>query len=217
MKHWTLISAGWIVLAVAMLVLLYQLFVLWQLPVYSASALVGFDSGNPARRASLASIGSRPSFVQSTNVLYPVCDSLDLSEEWGRRYYGGERLTKKETCEFLTRRISILNPKPGDGLVKISCFSEKPDEAVAVANAIANSVTNQLSRSQQATNSDAGMWVQYASAAHRVYNWLHLVRDILFMVIPSVIAGFLLLWWGHRSPSPIPASLPPPQPFRPRY
>lgn len=217
MKRWTLITTGWVMVVIAILVFLYQLVVLWKMPSYSASALVGLDPGNPVQRTNLALVCSRQSFVLSTNVLYPVCDSLDLAKNWGIRYFGGERLTKKEAYEFLARRIWVFYPKNGNGLAKIYFYTEKPDEAITFANAVAISVTNQLTRLAQATNSNLGVWVENATEEQRRYNWIYLGRSICFIVIPCGIAGVILLWWGYRSPPLILPPPPPPQPFHSKY
>jgi hypothetical protein len=160
---------------------------------------------------------SRQNFVLSTNVLYPVCDSLDLAKNWGIRYFSGERLTQKEAYEFLARRLWVFYPKNGNGLAKIYFYTEKPGEAITFANAVASSVTNQLARLAQATNGNLGVWVENATEEQRRYNWFHLGRSIIFIVIPCGIAGAILLWWGYHSPPLILPPPTPPQPFCSKY
>ncbi|MGA2242645.1 MAG: hypothetical protein ABSH11_11525 [Verrucomicrobiota bacterium] len=217
MKRWTLIPAGWALVVIAIGAFLYQLVVLWGMPIYSASALVGFDPENPAQRANLASVCSRQSFVLSTNVLYPVCDSLNLANKWGTRYFGGERMTTKDIYPFLVRRIRVSYPRNGKGPAQIFYYNEKPDEAITIANAIASSVTNQLTRLERATNSSLGMWVENATEERRRYGWISFGSGIIFIVIPCGIAGIILLWLGYHSPRLILPLPPPSQPFRSKY
>jgi capsular exopolysaccharide synthesis family protein len=74
--------------------------------------------------------------IQDRVVLGKVVEALNLNVEWGKRYFGGETLKTTEAIEFLKRRMS-LNPVRNTKLIGITVFSEDKNEAVRLANAIA--------------------------------------------------------------------------------
>jgi capsular exopolysaccharide synthesis family protein len=74
--------------------------------------------------------------IQSELILGKVIEDLDLNNVWGKKYAGGERLKTSETIEMLKRQI-VLSPVRNTTLIEIKVFSEKPDEAAKIANAIA--------------------------------------------------------------------------------
>ena len=76
--------------------------------------------------------------IQSELVLSNVVQSLNLSVEWGRRYAGGERLRTHGAMMMLRGRMD-LRPVRNTSLIEIRAFSENPDEAAHIANAIAES------------------------------------------------------------------------------
>src|SRR5664280_6825 len=74
--------------------------------------------------------------IQDRVVLGKVVEALNLNVEWGKRYFGGETLKTSEAMEFLKKRMS-LNPVRNTKLIGITVFSEDKNEAVRLANAIA--------------------------------------------------------------------------------
>lgn len=76
--------------------------------------------------------------IQSELVLSNVVQSLNLNLQWGRRYAGGERLKTREAMMILRSRMD-LRPVRNTSLIEIRVFSESPDEAARIANAIAES------------------------------------------------------------------------------
>jgi capsular exopolysaccharide synthesis family protein len=74
--------------------------------------------------------------IQDRVVLGKVIESLNLNEVWGKRYFGGETLKTAEAMEFLKRRMS-LNPVRNTKLIGITVYSEDKNEAVLLANKIA--------------------------------------------------------------------------------
>ena len=76
--------------------------------------------------------------LQSEAVLGRVVESLDLNNEWGKKYAGGTRLKTSETVALLKSRME-LRPVGSTSLVEIRVFSDKSDEAAKIANAIAES------------------------------------------------------------------------------
>ena len=74
--------------------------------------------------------------IQDHVVLGKVIEALNLNDEWGKRYFGGQTLKTSETMEFLKRRIS-LSPVRNTKLIGITVYSENNKEAARLANAIA--------------------------------------------------------------------------------
>ena len=66
-----------------------------------------------------------------------VVDKLQLNIQWGKKYFGGERLTVAETTKFLKRRMDIV-PQRDARSINITVYSEDRNEAVRIANAIAD-------------------------------------------------------------------------------
>lgn len=74
--------------------------------------------------------------IQSQLILGKVIALLNLNVEWGKKYAGGEALKTSETVEMLKRRID-LRPVRNTKLIEIRVYSENPNEASKLANAIA--------------------------------------------------------------------------------
>jgi beta-lactamase regulating signal transducer with metallopeptidase domain/uncharacterized protein involved in exopolysaccharide biosynthesis len=88
--------------------------------------------------------------IQSEVVLGKVIQDLDLNEEWGKRYAGGERLKTYEAMGLLRARLE-LRPVRKTSLIEIRVSSDKPGEAARIANAIAEAYKGL--RNQQFTQS----------------------------------------------------------------
>jgi succinoglycan biosynthesis transport protein ExoP len=74
--------------------------------------------------------------IQSEAILGKVINDLDLNREWGKKYANGEPLKTSETMALLKSRMD-LRPVRNTSLIEIRVFSEKPEEAAKIANAIA--------------------------------------------------------------------------------
>ena len=74
--------------------------------------------------------------IQSEVILGKVIEELNLNEEWGKKYGGGEKLKTSETMTLL-RKAMVLQPVRNTSLIEIRVFSEKPEEAAKLANVIA--------------------------------------------------------------------------------
>ena len=74
--------------------------------------------------------------IQDRVVLGKVVEALNLNVEWGKKYFGGETLKTTEAMEFLKKRMS-LSPVRNTKLIGITVYSEDKNEAVRLANAIA--------------------------------------------------------------------------------
>lgn len=76
--------------------------------------------------------------IQSELILSNVVDMLNLNEEWGRKFGGGQRLKTSEVIEILKGSKLTLRPVRNTSLIEIEVFSEDKTEATRIANAIAD-------------------------------------------------------------------------------
>jgi polysaccharide biosynthesis transport protein len=87
--------------------------------------------------------------IQSELILGKVITDLELNKEWGKKYAGGERLKTPETIALLKSRLD-LRPVRNTSLIEIRVYSEKPDEAAKIANAIAQAYRNHRQQQRNA-------------------------------------------------------------------
>src|SRR5438105_15364986 len=74
--------------------------------------------------------------IQSEVILGKVVTDLDLNKEWGKKYANGDMLKTPETMAILKGRMD-LRPVRNTSLIEIRVFSDRPDEAAKIANAVA--------------------------------------------------------------------------------
>jgi capsular polysaccharide biosynthesis protein len=74
--------------------------------------------------------------IQSEVILSKVIVDLDLNKAWGKRYANGERLKPSESLALLKGRID-LRPVRNTSIIEIRVYSEQPEEAARIANAVA--------------------------------------------------------------------------------
>lgn len=74
--------------------------------------------------------------MQSEKVLGRVISQLDLNDTWGKLYNNNVPLKTEQTMELLKERLS-LSPERNTKLIDITVFSEDPDQAAQIANALA--------------------------------------------------------------------------------
>src|SRR5438445_203527 len=79
--------------------------------------------------------------IQSEVILGQVIKDLDLNKVWGKKYANGETLRTTETMGLLKGRMD-LRPVRNTSLIEIRVYSERPDEAATLANAIATAYRN---------------------------------------------------------------------------
>jgi len=75
--------------------------------------------------------------IQSEIILRPVVEQLDLNTVWGKKYAGGDKLKTSEAISLLKGRMD-LRPVRNTSLIEIRVYSEDPNEAAKLANAIAD-------------------------------------------------------------------------------
>src|SRR4051812_42162359 len=81
--------------------------------------------------------------IQSEVILGKVIQDpdLNLNKEWGKKFANGEPLKTTETMALLKARMD-LRPVRNTSLIEIRVFSDRPEEAAKLANAIANAYKN---------------------------------------------------------------------------
>src|SRR5947208_2810040 len=135
-----------VILAVFLLVVITATLVTFILPEsYSSTARIKVERDNSDIEGFASRIGMGgydPYFVQtefeviqSEVVLGKVIKDLNLNEEWGKKY-GSGTLKTPETIGLLKSRID-LRPVRNTSFIEIRVFSEKPEDAARLANAIA--------------------------------------------------------------------------------
>ena len=93
--------------------------------------------------------------IQSEIILGEVVKSLNLTQVWGKKYNNGVDLTPNEAMSILKGRMD-LRPVRNTSLIEIRVFSEKPEEARDLANAIADTYSEHR-QSQRRKLSNAGI------------------------------------------------------------
>src|SRR6266436_2403516 len=94
--------------------------------------------------------------IQSELILGKVITELDLNKEWGKKYAGGETLKTTETMAVLKSRLD-LRPVRNTELIEIRVFSERPEEAAKIANAIAEALAILAASSGRSLNTRISM------------------------------------------------------------
>ena len=76
--------------------------------------------------------------MKSADVLDRVIDRLNLNTVWGHKYNGGDSVMKTADTEGILRGRLSLNPVRNTLLIDITVYSDKPQEAADLANAVAD-------------------------------------------------------------------------------
>jgi succinoglycan biosynthesis transport protein ExoP len=74
--------------------------------------------------------------IKSERVLTNVVLSLNLNEEWGKKFNAGQPLKTHESVARL-KSMMDLQPERNTSFIDIKVYSEKPEEAAGLANAVA--------------------------------------------------------------------------------
>jgi capsular exopolysaccharide synthesis family protein len=138
-----------VILAVFLLVVITATLVTFILPEsYASTARIKVErdvSDIKTILESASNLGYDPYFIQtefeiikSELVLSNVIQNLNLQVEWGKKYAGGEKLKSQEALMLLGQRLDLKVGR-NTSLIEIRIFSEDPQEASSIANAIAES------------------------------------------------------------------------------
>ena len=76
--------------------------------------------------------------LQSELILGKVVASLDLDALWGKKYSGGQKLTRTDAIRILRERMTLRSVR-NTSLIEICIYSEDRAEAARLANTIAES------------------------------------------------------------------------------
>ena len=137
-----------VIIAVFMLVVITATLVTFILPEqFASTATLKIErdksdidelSGNSGRFNSFDPYFIQTEFevIQSETILSNVVDRLDLNNEWGKKYNDGQKFKTHETVAILKGRLD-LRPRRNTTLIDIRVFSENPNDAVKLANEIA--------------------------------------------------------------------------------
>jgi capsular exopolysaccharide synthesis family protein len=149
-----------VILAVFLLVVITATLVTFILPEsFSSSARIkierdqsdvsGFYDRNLSGNYDPYFIQTEFELIQSELILGKVIADLNLNQEWGKKYGEGLPLKTPETLALLKNRMD-LRPVRNTSLIEIKVFSEKPEEASRLANAIADAYQSYRKKNREA-------------------------------------------------------------------
>jgi capsular polysaccharide biosynthesis protein len=122
-----------------------------------------------------------------------VAERLRLDSVWAARYGGRQKLNPSEVLQLLKSRVDI-RPLSSTSLIEIKAFSEQPQEAADIANALARA-----SRPQAEIIDEAAP----AKVPARPNKPLNITLGVLVGVALGSLAGLLgaFLNRGFQTPS----------------
>ncbi|HEY3762399.1 MAG TPA: polysaccharide biosynthesis tyrosine autokinase [Verrucomicrobiae bacterium] len=135
-----------VIISVFLLISITATIVTFILPRYYSSTArieINQDTSESMNSPQTAYLPYDPYFIetefqkmQSEKVLGRVISQLDLNNAWGKAYNNNVPLNTEQTMEILKQRLS-LQPERNSKLIDITVFSEDPNQAALVANAVA--------------------------------------------------------------------------------
>src|SRR6266850_8999 len=189
-----------VILAVFLLVVITATLVTFILPEsFSSTARIKIErdaTDIDGLGARMAMSGYDPYFIQtefeviqSEIVLGKVIKDLNLNEEWGKKY--GNTLKTPETMGLLKQRID-LRPVRNTSFIEIRVFSDKPEEAAKIANAVAEAYREhrQNQRKQLSSGGIAALedrWKQQEATVREAQATVDRLREEL--KIPDMVLG----------------------------
>jgi hypothetical protein len=204
--RWKYISFGFLLLFVGISALLYATDAV-SVPMYDARASVSFE-----RQADYDLICRSNSFLYSTNILFPVCKSLDLPLKWGIKYsrYANtiefrnyeETMELSDCSEILSGKIYIETIGPHEA--EIISFSSDSSEAVQFANATAWSCADWFNHWQD--HPPGKVMVQVKNATHANNEILSQIQrewKAWGLGLSSIVLGTFWIRWGRKLPRSI--------------
>ncbi len=202
--------------------------------IYRATAVVEVQVSGANREWNL--IQNDAQAILSTKSTMGVIDKLHLNEEWGRRYFNGDKLTSVESLRILLKRLSV-EPATNSPVISILSFNDNSEEAADIANALAeayqrhhleNTVTSQTNLSGKMISPTVSVQIiNKAQPDHRAYKPnipFEIGKGIPIAAIYGAIAAALAV--GLRlllKKLPVPKALdsnsnkPPMPPIAPKY
>jgi capsular polysaccharide biosynthesis protein len=154
-----------------------------------------------------ASAALDPHFVQtqcevvgSEAILGKVIGDLDLNREFGKNFANGERLKTSETMMLLRGRIDV-RPVRNTSVLDIRLYSEKPEEAAKIANAIAEAYRDYLNPPAAGASSSGAARVEIIDRAVPGFRPIHPNKplNITLGVVMGLVLGLVVgggAWWA---------------------
>ncbi len=101
--------------------------------------------------------------IHSDAVLSKVIDAMSLQEVWGKKYNGGQPMSKADVEARIKSQLD-LKPVPNSKLIEIKAYSDNPEEAAKLANQIAESYRQYRSDEYQELKNHGIQSLQYQLA-----------------------------------------------------
>ena len=137
--------------------------------------------------------------IRSEGILGKVIEDLDLNKEWGKKYADGDWLKTSETMALLRGRLD-LRPVPNTSIIEIRIYSEKPEEAAKVANALAEAYRDHSTHADPATSMSNAPRIEILDHAVpgfrpvRPNKPLNITLGVLIGLVLGLLAG-AGAWW----------------------
>jgi polysaccharide biosynthesis transport protein len=141
--------------------------------------------------------------IQSKMILYPVISNLNLNRRWAEKFKEGSDLRPDITYEILKRKIDVSQSR-NTALIQIQTYSDDPNEAAEISNAIAEEYKrNRLSIREE--NASRGL-TTYTNEYAKQYQLVHekqkevdKLKEELGVSDADVNAGYALPEFGGES------------------
>lgn len=171
----------------------------------SQNTVAGADSRSNLDRYDARLIQTEIEVLHSELVLQKVIEQLDLNTVWGRKYIGVDKLKTAECLGLLKARL-VLRTVQNASVIQICAFSDNPDEAAHIANAVARAY---LDHTQAPTSSIKATLIDSARAdprSVRPNKPKNIILGILAGGVLGLTVGSLGAWllrlWQRRLPRP---------------
>lgn len=98
--------------------------------------LPGIETGMSVGTEVASVLQTEADMIRSEFILKSVIKKLDLNTAWGKRYNAGQKLKTMESCEIAKKSLKATS-LPNSALIQIEITRDDADEAVKIANAVA--------------------------------------------------------------------------------
>jgi capsular polysaccharide biosynthesis protein len=199
-------------LAVFLFVVITTTLITFVLPesYYSEARVKGILPGVGGTNANAASAASvvftEAEVIASEVVLKSAAEKLELPQLWGRRYNNGEPLKMVDTLALLRARLTV-QAVPQTSIIRVGVYSEKPDEAAEISNAVVDAYANSIAAG---TNGGQIQVLDRATPALRPSRpnkplniSLGALVGMFLGVIGGGLAGWVVVAWKRRRTVPV--------------
>lgn len=200
-------------LAVFLFVVITATLVTFILPesYYSEAMVKGILPGGGGTNASAASAVSvaftEAEAIASEPVLKSVAEKLELPQRWGRRYNNGEPLRMMDTLALLRARLAV-QAVPQTSMIRVGVYSEKPDEAAEISNAVVDAYANSFASQANSIHVrvlDRAVPALRPARPNKPLNiGLGALAGVFLGVIVGGLSGWAVVVWNRRRARPVP-------------